>query len=160
MFPLHDRTRRFICRTAFLLCGVLPTAVTLGWSLSMRSPGQMAAVRSRLESALGLKVQVAKVTYPRPGCTLLEAVELADPETGRTVASARLVEISSDAQGETILASQPEIDADAAVRLKTLLEGWARPTVVGHEQNLRLAAGELTLRCSSAHKPLSIAMRG
>ena len=50
MFPLHDRTRRFICRTAFLLCGVLPTAVTLGWSLSMRSPGQMTAVRSRLES--------------------------------------------------------------------------------------------------------------
>ncbi len=51
--------------------------------------------------------------FPRPGCTLLKDVELADVDAGRTVASARLVEIDDDAQGETIFASQPDIDTSA-----------------------------------------------
>jgi len=148
MFPMHDRTRRFICRTVFLLCGVLPTAIVLGWCLSMHSGGQLATLRARLESALGLKVQLAKVSYPRPGCTLLEGVELADSETGQTVASSRLVEISSDSQGETVFASQPEIDAAAVAHLKILIDGWLRRPVDSREPSLRWTAGELTLRWS------------
>jgi hypothetical protein len=149
MFPLHDRTRRFICRTLFLLCGVLPTVVILGWCLSVRSAGQLAAVRAQLETTLGLKVQVAKVSYPRPGCTLLSGVELADPETGQAVATMRLLEINSDGPGETVFASQPEIDAAAARHLASVIDGWLRRPVNSHDQHssdLRFAAGELTLR--------------
>jgi hypothetical protein len=61
------------------------------------------------------------------------------------VASSRLVEISNDSLGETIFASQPEIDATAASHLKTLIDGWIQRPIDPHESGLRLAAGELTL---------------
>ncbi len=66
MFPLHDRTRRFICRTVFLLCAVLPSIAIAGWCLWMRAPNRAEAVRAHLESALGLSVRLANVSYPRP----------------------------------------------------------------------------------------------
>ena len=95
MFPLHDRTRRIICRALFLLGGVLPIGLVAAWCLLVRSPMEVSAVRGRLETALGLNVKLEKVSYPRPDCTLLQGIELSDPETGQTVAAARLVEISS-----------------------------------------------------------------
>ncbi len=102
-------------------------------------------MRARLESALGLSVRLANVSYPRPGCTLLKDVELADLDVGRTVASARLVEISDDARGETIFASQPDLDATASVRWQALIEGIVRRPRGANPKMLRMAASELTL---------------
>jgi hypothetical protein len=103
-------------------------------------------MRGQLEAALGLKVQVAKIAYPRPGCTLLEGLELADPETGKAVATVRLAEISTDEHGETIFASQPEVDVAAAEQLKTFIGSRMRRTVTAHAADLRFVANELTVR--------------
>jgi hypothetical protein len=149
MFPLHDRTRRFICRTVFLLCAVLPSITIAGWCLWMRAPNRAEAVRARLESALGLSVRLSNVSYPRPGCTLLKDVELADLDVGRTVASARLVEISDDAQGEIIFASQPDIDATAIAHWQVLIEAMVRRPAGANSKMLRIAANELTLHWPS-----------
>jgi hypothetical protein len=146
MFPLHDRNRRLICRTIFLLCGVLPIVFVAGWCSWMRSPSRTESVRSQLESALGLAVRLARVSDPCPGSMLLKDVELADLEAGRSVASARLVEISDDPQGKTIFAAQPEIDAGAAAYVKTLIDSLLRRQLNSPGRELRVAAGEMTLR--------------
>ncbi|HTQ39525.1 MAG TPA: hypothetical protein VMJ32_10880 [Pirellulales bacterium] len=151
MFPLHERTRRFICRTLFLLCGVLPTATVLAWCIRVNSAAQATAVRAQLESALGLKVQLSAVAFPRPGCTLLHGVELLDPDSGETIAAARLVELNENASG-IILAtlSQPELQLSHAAALKALvdrrLHGWASDIrLVGSELTLHWPGGDQTL---------------
>ena len=81
MFPLHDRTRRWICRGGFLLGGVLPLAAVIGYSAVIRTAIYKGSVRAALKAELGVDVRFDKVSYPRPGVTLLSGLELLDPQT-------------------------------------------------------------------------------
>ena len=47
MFPLRDRTRRWICRTIFFAVGVIPTLSIIAWCMAMTSPGRVAEVREQ-----------------------------------------------------------------------------------------------------------------
>src|SRR6185295_12219115 len=95
MFPLfHERTRRIICRTVFLLLGVLPTAAVVAWAASFNREANVTDVRDRLETATGLKVNFDACRFTRPGCLLLENLSVVDPHTERAVFQSRLLEIS------------------------------------------------------------------
>lgn len=148
MFPLHDRTRRIICRALFLMGGVLPIAMVVAWCLLVRSPMEVSSMRGRLEAALSLAVKLEKVSYPRPDCTLLQGIELSDPDTGQVVAAARLVEITASSHGNAITISQPQLDAGVAAGLKPVVQNWMRRLTASGASDWRFAAGELTLRWS------------
>src|SRR5262245_23035697 len=127
MFPIHQCTRRWICRASFLVFGVVPMACVAAWSASIHSGAHLAAVRSQLAECLGLDVRLDRVSYPRPGITLLEGLQLADPETGEVLASMRLLEIGGDERMRTIVASQPELDAVHAAGLWKLADrSWSK----------------------------------
>ncbi len=53
MFPLRDRTRRWICRTIFLTVGVAPTLSIIGWCMAMASPSHIASLREQFAAAVG-----------------------------------------------------------------------------------------------------------
>ncbi len=154
MFPLHDRTRRRICRWAFLIGGLIPTATVLAWAASINSASHLAAVRERLEAELGVEVRLASVSYPRPETTLLEGLELADRETGETLLRMRLLEISSDEQSVTIVASQPVVEMAAVDRLWPLVDRQLHRRSDGKQRALHLAASELTVRWSGGSQTL------
>ncbi len=94
--------------------------------------------RNRL-AATGTCRSLNGVEYLRPGATLYRGIELADPETGRTIFRSRCLEVvwrgQSDEQGRrqsalVAIASQPEVEAakfDLAVGvgLQRLLESRA-----------------------------------
>jgi len=85
MFPLHDKTRRRMCRAGFFLLCVVPTVLVAGWCVVRCRPGRVAAEATRLSRELGLEVSLEGFQYLRPGVMRYEGVELLDPETGRTV---------------------------------------------------------------------------
>jgi hypothetical protein len=175
MFRLHDNTRRRICRAAFLLLCVLPTASVSVWCARRHLPGGAAAEAKRLERELGLEVSLAGLRYLRPGRVLYEGLELRDPETGRPLLRCRALEAdwqqSTDREGRprmslVLIASQPEIEAAAAdpqvgAPLGELLDRMLRRqtilrTVPGEPQtDVRLAAGQLTLRAAGGSQTLS-----
>jgi len=143
MFPIHERTRRWICRTAFLIAGVLPMMAVAAWSASVHSAAHLAAVRARLADAVGLDVRLERVSYPRPDFVLYHGLQLIDPETGGALASIRMLELGGDDQSQTIVASQPEVNLTDAKRLWALIDRlWVRRS----QLSLRVAASELTLR--------------
>ncbi|HZZ28527.1 MAG TPA: hypothetical protein VFE46_11040 [Pirellulales bacterium] len=146
MLRLHDHTRRWICRALFLLFGALPASMVVGWCIYMNSPAAVSAVRAELQAALGLKVQLAQVSFPRPGCTRITDLQLTDPESGETVASMRQVEIQTTSLGKTIIASQPEMNVAAVAHWGTLIDRWLHRETDAPPFTLRLSAGELTLR--------------
>src|SRR6478735_6596858 len=71
MFPLRDRTRRWICRTIFLTVGVAPMLSIIGWCMAMASPSHVAGVRAQFASTLGVELRFEKLSHPGPGTTLL-----------------------------------------------------------------------------------------
>ena len=78
---MHDRTRRLLCRAGFLALCVLPTATVWAWTSSWTGAGHRNAVAERAFAEARPAGMLADVAYPKPGLTLLEGLQLADPET-------------------------------------------------------------------------------
>lgn len=145
MFPLHDRTKRWICRAGFLLGGVLPMTAVISWSAAIHTGVYKESVRADLKTATGLDVRFDQVSYPRPGVILLSSVELLDPETDESLLRARMLEIGGSKRAQTIVASQPEVNAAGLDRLWPLAQRWQRHGEV-NQSALSISAAELTLR--------------
>ena len=80
MFPLHYTTRRFLCRTAFVLCCLAPTAAVLGWAGWLKTSGHVEACRLEAERTLRLAVKLSTVSHPEPGVSIFEGLELLEPD--------------------------------------------------------------------------------
>src|SRR5215471_7652228 len=144
MFPIHDRTRRWICRTIFIFGGVLPMLAVAAWAAVIHSASHLEAVRVRVEEALGLQVRLASVSYPQPGATLLAGMQLLDPESGEALGSIRMVEMIDEASCKTIVLSQPEINVARPRWLWNLIDNRLR--LWADQTPMRLSASELTAR--------------
>src|SRR5690242_16671324 len=91
---MQDRTRRMICRMAFLALCVVPTVGVFAWSSSRMSPERTIESAAELSRGLGLKVSLAGASNPRPGVSLYDGVEMADPETSVPLARMRFLEVA------------------------------------------------------------------
>jgi hypothetical protein len=149
---MHERTRRNLCRLAFLALGVLPMIGTLAWAGYRVSPLYAAVERSsweqRLRELTGLLATIERVEHPAGGTVLLTNVHLADPDGGDEVAKIRQTEISQQPQGIVVLLSQPEVVQGKFLRLwdslhVRVLQG---PLPV---QAIQVTTGELTLEVGS-----------
>ena len=89
---MHDRTRRLVCRVAFLALGVLPAAGVLAWSGWRGGAWHQRVCAAELSRTVGLQVSCNAVSYPRPGIVLYQGVELSDPETAAPLARMRFLE--------------------------------------------------------------------
>src|SRR5262245_55280351 len=141
---------RLYCRLAFLLLCVAPTLAMAGTVVSRRLPdwfaGSKCAWEADLSQRLGFRVSLAKVTRPHAGTTLLEGVELADRETGKLVARARLVEAAQTDQGLVLVLSQPELHVEEFAALA----GTLHDALMRVARTERTAAGNATDRRNAA----------
>lgn len=147
---MHDRTRRTLCRLGFLLLGLLPTLGTAAGIGVLRSSWYRAAQRAawerQLTDALGLAVTVQAVSTPTRGTTLLEGLELTDPETRVRVVRVRQVECLVRGGEWLLLAAQPEVAGDQLWRLwEVVHERFLRAGSAAHVR-LQVMAGEVTLQ--------------
>ena len=108
MFPLHEKTRRRVCRVVFLVFCVVPTLAVLAWAAG-RGGSATQAVQSQWGLVTGLNVKIARVTYPRPGAASYHDLRLSDPETGRVLLTARSLETARRDGALVLLASQLEL---------------------------------------------------
>ncbi|HUY34525.1 MAG TPA: hypothetical protein VMV69_17400 [Pirellulales bacterium] len=147
MLRLHETLRRRVCRASFCLLCVLPTAGLLGFSASRTHPSHTRRCESELSDLLGLRAKLAVVRYPRPGVTLYEGLELADPETGECALRCPWLEFES-VDGRVLLsATRPEIET---ARLKLLWELLMRRLrrELATDGEVRLSPCQVTLRAS------------
>ena len=131
MFSLHEVTKTRLCRAAFVgLCAV-PTLAVLWWSVAVHLPDYRWAHEQTLAAALGLRVQLASVSAPRPGLTRYEGLELSDPETRQLLARLPMVEVEDRADSVSI-----RLPAAAIVNGLRLDAAWK----VARDQTRRSAA--------------------
>ena len=148
MFPLHIKTRRFICRAAFLIFGVVPLAAAVSWAAVVNSAGHLSAVREQLADRLGMAVSLNSVVYPQPGVMLLEGLQLRDPDTDQVIATVRTVQVEQHADHELVVLSQGELNIVAAGNLNRLVNQALRPSVDTKtgDRPIRIIAGDLIVR--------------
>lgn len=144
MVPIHERTRRVVCRWLFVVLCALPTAVVLSWCVVRLWPGTLAAERAWLRSITGMQVSLARVTHPRPGATLLHDLELHDPETLECVVRCRYLEAVSGDKKVIAKASHVELFGAQAEQVWRLIERHLRGNSPAPETQLYLSAAELT----------------
>lgn len=178
MQALHDKTRRWICRTLFVALCLVPTALTLGWIAYRHSPWYRTAQRLYWErlcrDRLGLVATIDGVSQPRGGVVLLSGLSLDDPDSGERVAKIRLVEIAHRNGRVTLILSQPEIRAgqfrrvcqvihDRGLRMSRLLPPmeWScgEVTIHGIEQSLTFVDVNGTFRRSGEATLFSVDFR-
>jgi hypothetical protein len=153
-FSLHDRTRRLVCRSAFLALGVLPALGVLAWSSILSGTSQRRSCEAGLAQASGLRAAVQRVAYPRPGITLYEGVELSDAETGAPLVRCRFLE-AGGADGITAcIVAQPEFDTLRLGEFWRLLQAKLRQAD-GIRQLVRISASEATLHWPAGSQTLS-----
>ncbi len=156
MFRLHDTTRRWVCRIAFLSLGVMPTLLIGGWCWSRHWPSYVEANARLLGRQLGLDAKLGGFRNLRPGVCLYEQLELFDPETREPILRCRRLEVARQATGTrdrtvlVITASQLELEAASLGRiwqcLQYAMEGLGGPL----ESDLQFSAADLTLRASTS----------
>jgi hypothetical protein len=141
---MHDRTRRMLCRAGFLAVCLLPTLGVIAWSNSRTSATHSEACAADLSRDLSLRVSLSGVSYPQPGNTLYEGVEIADPETAVSLARLRFLNVGAGENLFTLIASQSEVDALQLGRLWEAVEQRLRQSL-GPQPTVRLVAREATL---------------
>jgi hypothetical protein len=133
-----------ICRTAFLALCVLPTLGVFAWSSSQVNPDRRTETAAELSRELGLKASLVGVSYPRPGVSLYNGVELTDPETSAPLARMRFLEVADTSSATAIVASHTVIDAPQLSRLwQAVADRLRHGGAIG--KPTRLAAREATL---------------
>lgn len=149
---MHERTRRQLCRLAFVALCVLPTMATCAWVGYRRSPLHAAAERAiwqqKLYDLTGLSARIEHVRRTTGRSTLLIGIVLTDPDGGDQVVRLRQAEIARTPQGIVVLLSQPEVAQGKFLRLwdmlhERVLRGPQPPTPI------QITAGELTLEVGS-----------
>jgi hypothetical protein len=136
-----------------MLC-VLPSAVVLIWTAWRGGKGHQRACAAELSHTVGLNIACAAVSFPRPGITLYQGVELSDPETASPLARMRFLETGGSGTTSVWVASQPELDA-AQLRDFWLLVDQRLREASDTAATTRISAAEATLHWPAGAQTLT-----
>jgi len=153
---MHESTRRRLCRAAFGLACVLPTALALLWCYWQGQPARVAEAEAQLTALTGLSARVGSVSRPRPGVVRLSDVQLNEPESGALVARCDKLEFRSYRNLVKASLFRARIDADRLAALWPAIDrrmqrwqaDWPAVAVQCDEIEVRSTHGQLKLRAA------------
>lgn len=123
--PLHEATRRALCRWTFLFCAALPVLLTLAACLAEYVPAYQRARAAwherQLSALLGCDVEVAAVELRAPNRRLVHGVKFLHPETGETIARLQTLDIYESSAGYALRLINPELVYDHLASVYRLL---------------------------------------
>ena len=153
MFSLHETTRTWCCRAAFVALCLLPTGVVAAWCVAVRLPSYRHAHERAIGEHLGWHAQLARASSPRPGLWLYEGLELSDPQSDQLLARVPFVEIETRGRSTTIKLPFPA--TINALRLDALLTSVERLARTAEDsRTLEFAAGSVTVHTGDGDQTL------
>lgn len=152
MFALDAQSRRWMCRVGFVAFCLVPTLTLASWGIARHLPGHALAYERHLSALLDVAVSIEAVTHPRPGVDIYTGLELRDPETERLLAQVARLEVARSDEKYVLLATEPELQADAVPHLwRLLLRSLRRDGA--QAASLRLVAPRATVHTAAqAHE--------
>jgi hypothetical protein len=134
MFPLHDHSRRALCRLGFVLLCLVPTASVLAWGIAHHLPSHVEPACREVTAWTRCPVEMDSVTHPRPGVTVLHGLALKDIATGETIARLDQLKIEDRNTSVRLVATGSHLSTAGLPRLWEALaaqiEGWNQSSPV------------------------------
>jgi hypothetical protein len=151
MFAIHQRIRRRICQAGFCLFCALPTTGLLAWTATLKTSGYASRCRQELTQCLGMECRFKRVSYPQPGETLYEDLQLVDPETGQWVLHCRVLSVTQTNRKLVLEPSELEVSAEQAQKLLRLVMRRLTHELPG-QQAILLVPTSITVRTEAAEQ--------
>lgn len=105
--------QRYVCRALFLLLCIGPTLAIAGYTTARLLPGWQQQQLAAASRQLGVRIDCARVTTPRPGKLLLKEVSLAEAESGSLLGNIDSLTITRDGSQQFIGLSRLTVEATA-----------------------------------------------
>lgn len=147
MFALHQRSRRYVCRVAFLVFCAMPTLLVLGWIVWLHTPFPVRAAAHGIGTQLGVEVSLDRVSHPRPGATVYHGIVLTDRETGQRILATD--EVRTASRGGTLQVTAARIELQDA-HLDLLWQILADRLRIWQTGSIQLAVGQVAMGPTTA----------
>jgi hypothetical protein len=108
---MHEDTRRWLLRVAFMLTCLLPTLAIAAWGVGRSLPFATRDFERHLQTVLGMQVQLGQLIHSRPRTVLLANLHFRDPETAEPVLAVGNLEAEQTPAGWRIHVPQIKLKA-------------------------------------------------
>lgn len=112
---MHERTERAVARLMFVFCCAVPTSIVMLAILISWTPWFQARRLAEIEYILGresgLAFDIESCHETSPGKFELESVRISDPDSGRQIATVRLIDYYVDDDKRALQLHQPELES-------------------------------------------------
>jgi hypothetical protein len=142
MFIERSAGRIRLTRLVFVVAGLVPCLLLAGWAVQRGSAAHRDAVRAAWQAAVGLQLDVAAITHPRPGVIAATGVVVRSP-AGQPLLELPAVEVESAATEDRLIVRGARIDAAAASMLGSLAREWLRSDA-RHPRNCVIEVADAT----------------
>jgi hypothetical protein len=153
MFRLHETTRIWWCRTAFVALCLAPTCAVGAWCIAVQLPGYRRGHERAIGELLGCRATLEHVSAPQPGLLLYQGLELSNPDSGQWLVRAPYVEVDRRARYAAVRLAFPS--AINGRQLGDVLRHAERFMRGGEGQQVELSAGNVTLHLADGDQTLS-----
>ncbi len=155
----HERTQRRVCLAAFLVFGLSPMLVAVGWCVARHLPGKEQAAAQVLQQQLGLGVTLEKLVYVRPGTVRYEGLVLSAPEDGRPLVRCRWVEVRRQETASRqplwhLAADGVVVEADRLAAARRWLQYLLENRLPLNTADVRLTAAQVSLQTADGSRTL------
>jgi hypothetical protein len=110
-------------RTLFVLLGILPCAVLVGWAVVWRSESHRDAIRGEAERALGMPIVIGAVDHVRPGGLRLRGCGLVGA-AGEVILAMSDVEVEATADEVRVRLPAVRCGPEAVAALVRIARAW------------------------------------
>jgi hypothetical protein len=119
---LHETTRKWICRRAFVACCLIPTLLVVGAVGYYHRPWRMAAIGQQLSASLRAKVSLGQAWQSRPGVMQYRSIQVRDARTDWLMLAADCLQVDRHSGAHTYRFDQVELPQAGLASLLRLLE--------------------------------------
>lgn len=118
---MHERTQRKVCRTAFVVCCLMPTLLTIGWTMYLNRPWHEQDWQQALESALHVRINVGQVSAPRPQELEVTSLKIASLHSNQVLLDLNHLKVLS---GRAFLADRIRVHWSKISEIAQTIEIW------------------------------------
>ena len=142
MFIERSAGRIRLTRLIFVVAGLVPCLLLAGWAVHRGSVAHRDAVRAAWQATVGLQLDIAAISHPRPGVIEATGVVVRSP-AGQPLLELPAVEVESAATEDRLIVRGARIDAAAASMLGSLAREWLRSDA-RHPRNCVIEVADVT----------------
>src|SRR5262249_4929080 len=114
-----------------------------------------AGIRDRLQATLGLSIEVARISFPRPGDLRFDGLRVIDPASSRTIAEIRSIRSENDGHNTLLTASQVDLDAAFGDQWWVVILQQFHRHAGDSQSSWRLVADEVSLHYAGGQQSLT-----